>query len=122
MLLAILLSTVVTTGGLPAADVPTYDAPTYNAQGRRDPFVNPSTVVDRDRPHGLPGFKTSEVFARGVVKNRGERVALLRATDGQTYVAHKGQRLYDGTIVEIAADAVIVEQSGGARVRVELPR
>jgi Tfp pilus assembly protein PilP len=121
MLLAILLSTVVTTGALPDV-VPTYDAPSYNAQGRRDPFVNPSTVVDLERPRGLPGFKTSEIFARGVVKNRGERVALLRATDGQTYVAHKGQRLYDGTIVEIAADAVIVEQSTGARVRVELPR
>ena len=90
---------------------------TYAAEGRRDPFVSlvrrgadvqgsaPST-----RPAGLPGMMTSEVSLRGTIKGREGFVAMLEGVDKKTYLARVGDRLLDGTIRSISADAMVILQ------------
>jgi hypothetical protein len=47
---------------------------------------------------------------RGIVEARGGRVALLAAPDGRTHFARIGERLCDGELVSIDADAVAFRQ------------
>jgi len=87
----------------------------YNSEGRRDPFVSllargsdlPSAG---ERPAGLVGLSVNEVALRGVVFSGGVYVAVLEAPDNKTYIVRTDDRLYDGSIQEITADAIIFLQ------------
>jgi Tfp pilus assembly protein PilP len=90
---------------------------TYNPQGRRDPFISlvrrgadAAGSAPATRPPGLPGLATSEVSLRGIIKGRDGFVAMLQGVDNKTYLARVGDRLLDGTIRTITADALIVLQ------------
>lgn len=84
----------------------------YDSEGRRDPFVSllargsdlPSAG---ERPAGLVGLSVNEVALRGVVFSGGVYVAVLEAQDNKTYIVRADDRLYDGSIREITADAII---------------
>lgn len=106
----------------PAAQPPTASQPappaeaySYNPEGRRDPFVS---LVHRgfdlrgpaNRPEGLAGLLISEVTATGVVKSPRGFVAMLKSPDGRTFVVRAGERLFDGTVRTITADAVVFSQ------------
>ena len=89
----------------------------YDPQGRRDPFVSlirrgtdVGGSAPATRPAGLPGLATSEVSLRGTVKGREGFVAMLQGVDNKTYLARVGDRLLDGTVGAITADAVIIRQ------------
>lgn len=99
----------------PAPGAPLAEAYSYNPEGRRDPFVS---LVQRgfdlrgpaNRPEGLAGLLISEVMTTGVVKTPRGFVAMLRAPDGKTFIVHGNERLFDGTVKAITADAVVFSQ------------
>ena len=88
---------------------------TYKVEGRRDPFVS---LVGRGsdpkasavRVAGLPGMLINEVNLKGIMKERAGFVAMLQGPDKKTYVVRAGQRLLDGSVKSITADAVIFAQ------------
>ena len=87
----------------------------YDSEGRRDPFVSllarggdlPSTS---ERPDGLVGLSVNEVALRGVVRSGGAYLAVLAAPDDKTYIVRTGDQLYDGSVKEITADAIVFLQ------------
>ena len=89
----------------------------YEAAGRRDPFVSlvrrgaevPGSATGT-RPPGAAGLAVSEVSLRGTVKGRDGFVAMLQGADNKTYLVRPGDRLLDGTIRSITADAVVILQ------------
>jgi Tfp pilus assembly protein PilP len=90
---------------------------TYKAEGRRDPFV---TLIKRGsdvagttaaaRAAGLAGLNTSEVTLRGILASQGTYVAMLHGSDEKTYIVRTGDKLADGTISSITADAMVIQQ------------
>jgi Tfp pilus assembly protein PilP len=97
------------------APAPPPPAFTYEATGRRDPFVS---LVGRGstpdpsgaRPAGLPGMLINEISVKGIMKERSGFIALVQGTDKKTYSVRQGQRLLDGSVKSITADAVIFSQ------------
>ena len=90
---------------------------TYNADGRRDPFVSllrrgsdSQKLPDGARPPGLAGFGTGEVTLKGTLQGREGWVAILQGADSKSYLVKPGDKLLDGTIRTITADAVIILQ------------
>jgi Tfp pilus assembly protein PilP len=90
----------------------------YSPEGRRDPFVNlmrRGSGVDVSsakgpRPSGLKGLGASEVTLKGTMASQGSYVGILQGSDSRTYVVRQGERLYDGTIRLITADAMVILQ------------
>jgi Tfp pilus assembly protein PilP len=87
----------------------------YNPEGRRDPFVSligrgndPKTAGAR--PPGVPGLLINEVSVKGIVRNSAGFVALIQGPDNKTYVVKAGDRLMDGSVKSILADAVLFSQ------------
>jgi type IV pilus assembly protein PilP len=88
---------------------------TFNPEGRRDPFVSligrgndPKTAGVR--PPGVPGLLINEVSVKGIVRNSAGFVALIQGPDNKTYVVKAGDRLMDGSVKSIVADAVVFSQ------------
>ena len=87
----------------------------YDSEGRRDPFVSllargAELPSDRERPDGLVGLSVNEVALRGVVLSGGAYLAVLEAPDNRTYIVHVDDRLFDGSVKEIVADAIVFLQ------------
>ena len=90
---------------------------TYKAEGRRDPFVTllkrgseATTSTAAGRAAGLAGLNTGEVTLRGILASQGEYVAMLLGSDSRTYIVRPGDKLADGMIRAITADAMVVLQ------------
>jgi len=91
---------------------------TYNPEGRRDPFVNllqRGSGIDTpsnsgSRPAGLKGLAAGEVTLKGTMASQGSYVGILQGADARTYVVHQGERLLDGTVRSITADALVILQ------------
>lgn len=90
---------------------------TYNPEGRRDPFVSllgrgsaAGPAAPAQRPPGLAGLTAAEVSLRGVVASRGGYVAILQGADGKAYIVRPGDKLLDGAIRTITADAIVIRQ------------
>ena len=87
----------------------------YDPVGRRDPFLSLLTrgtglPSAGDRPDGLVGLSVSEVALRGVVLSRGAYLAVLVAPDSKTYIVRVDDRLFDGSVKEVTADAIVFLQ------------
>jgi len=88
---------------------------TYDSEGRRDPFV---TLLDRgaalpspsERPDGLAGLSINEVALRGVVLSGSAYLAVLEAPDNKSYIVRANDRLFDGAVKDITAEAVVFLQ------------
>lgn len=110
--------------GVRAQAPPQESAPTpppnysYAADDRRDPFVS---LVNRgtdarmpqmvgDRPDGVPGLLIDEIAVRGILESRGGFVAMIAAPNGRTYNVRPGDRLLDGSVRTITAQAVVFMQ------------
>jgi Tfp pilus assembly protein PilP len=91
----------------------------YSPQGRRDPFIS---LVNRGnegsgtesasakRLDGVPGMLTSELTVRGIVQTRGAWVAMVSGPDRKVYTVRAGDRLADGVVRTITANAVVILQ------------
>ena len=97
-----------------AAEAPA-SAFTYRTEGRRDPFVSlvgrgSDPKASAARVEGLPGMLINEVSLKGIMKERAGFIAMLQGPDKKTYVVRAGQRLLDGSVKSITADAVVFAQ------------
>lgn len=95
----------------------------YRARGRRDPFGRPRAPASLPpaapgavRPWGLKGQRVSELRLVGLVKAGGEFTALATGLRDRSFVLKKGDRLFDGQVLEIGGDGVVFAQrvDGGA--------
>lgn len=87
----------------------------YKVDGRRDPFVSlvgrgSDPKASATRAAGLPGMLINEVNLKGIMKERAGFIAMLQGPDKKTYVVRPGQRLLDGSVKSITADAVVFAQ------------
>ena len=105
---------VVPTGPPPPAPPPNYQ---YEPEGRRDPFANlfnrgtdaKGTQTSR-RAEGVPGLMTNELVVRGIIQTRGAYVAMVAGPDGKVYSVRAGDRIGDGVIRNVTAQAVVILQ------------
>jgi Tfp pilus assembly protein PilP len=102
-------------GGQPPAPEP--QGYTYNPEGRRDPFVSllkSGTDGQRQtpgsRPAGVAGLLASEVSLKGTIQSATGYVGLLQGSDSKTYIVKAGDKLFDGTIRQISANAMVILQ------------
>ena len=100
----------------------------YRARGRLDPFRLPRAPAAAPpaaapiRPPGLKGQRVSELKLVGLVEAGGEFTALATGLRDRSFVLKKGDRLFDGQVLEIRADGVVFSHrvegdSGGRRAR-----
>jgi Tfp pilus assembly protein PilP len=89
----------------------------YNPENRRDPFVSlvrRGTDTERSTPGtrgaGLGGLETSEVTLKGTVHSGDGYLAIVAGADNRTYIVHVGDRLLDGSIRAITANAMVILQ------------
>jgi type IV pilus assembly protein PilP len=106
----------------PAAKVETAPTPppdyVYSTDGRRDPFVSllsrgtdgKGAVTNKTRPEGVGGILVDEVIVHGIVQVRGGWVAMIGSPSGRTYSIRPGDRLLDGNVRTINAQAVVLMQ------------
>lgn len=102
--------------GTPASD--------YRGLGRRDPFAplveatpaapKPGAPAVRRAP-GLAGMSVADVVLKGIIASGPTRLALLEGPDGKSYLARAQDRLQDGLVRSIEADAVVLVITGPAR-------
>lgn len=90
----------------------------YQSINRRDPFLNllllkkeqkPIQDPEESRgqpPPGIGGMFMAEVTLLGVASQEGVQTAIFRGTDKRAYFLHQGDKLFDGPITKIDADAV----------------
>ncbi len=103
-------------GAQPAPQQPAGPGYSYDPAGRRDPFVSllgrggdlPTTG---SRPAGLAGVLINDVTLKGLLKSsKGEYIALLQSPDSHTFIVHPGDKVMDGSVKTITADAVVFSQ------------
>jgi Tfp pilus assembly protein PilP len=88
----------------------------YNAEGRRDPFVSllrrgsDPRQATSSRPGGLVGLGANEITLKGTLQSRDGYVALVQGVDNKTYIVRPGDKLLDGTVRTITANAMIILQ------------
>jgi Tfp pilus assembly protein PilP len=51
-----------------------------------------------------------ETTIRGIVASRGSYVAMIQGPDGKTYTVRAGDKLFDGVVRAVTADAVVFVQ------------
>ena len=94
----------------------------YRASGRRDPFglprapAFPPPPAPSARPRGLRGQRVSELKLVGLVEAGGEFTALATGRRDRSFLLRTGDRLFDGTVLEVRADRVVFAHrvDGGA--------
>lgn len=91
----------------------------YTVDGRRDPFLS---LINRGidtrgtgtqpvkRAEGVPGLMTGEITVRGIVQTRGEYVAMVAGVDGKVFSIRAGDKLADGVVRQVTAQAVVILQ------------
>ena len=91
----------------------------YDAEGRRDPFLD---LVNRGsdpvrggnasakRPDGVPGLETNALVVKGIMQSRGAWLAMVSGADGKVHTVRAGDKLFDGVIRTITAQAVVILQ------------
>jgi len=90
---------------------------TYDPAGRRDPFVSLTgrgaevAVPGGARPGGVPGLLIGEITLKGVLKSpKGGFIALVQSPDNRTYIIRQGDKVFDGSVKAITAEAVVFSQ------------
>ena len=88
---------------------------TYDASGRRDPFMALDHASDpranAGKMNGLAGLMINEATVKGVVKSRGRMLAMVQAPDNKTYIVKASDRLLDGEVRAVTAEAVVFVQN-----------
>ena len=104
---------------LPAGSAPParQTAYPYRARGRRDPFGLPRAPAPLPpaspaavRPRGLKGERVSELKLVGLVEAGGAYTALATGRRDRSFLLKKGDRLFDGRVLEIGGDGVVFSE------------
>ncbi len=87
----------------------------YDASGRRDPFLALDHASDpratAGKTNGLASLMINEATVKGVVKSRGRMLAMVQAPDNKTYIVKATDRLLDGEVRAVTAEAVVFVQN-----------
>ena len=87
----------------------------YDASGRRDPFSPLDRASDpratAGKMNGLAGLMINEATVKGVLKSRGRMLAMVQAPDNKTYIVKANDRLLDGEVRAVTAEAVVFVQN-----------
>lgn len=89
---------------------------TYDPAGRRDPFESLIDARERGpergpRPEGVEGLLVGEIDLTGIFILPDGPVAQVQATDqDKSFLLRAGDRLFDGTVVNISRDEVVFRQ------------
>ncbi len=90
----------------------------YEQRGRRDPFRSLDVTTSMQaasapivRPPGLKGQLVSEIKVVGILKNKGELMAIAQGYRNKTYFIHPSDILFDGKVLEIRRDLVLFTQT-----------
>ncbi|HSL23211.1 MAG TPA: pilus assembly protein PilP [Vicinamibacterales bacterium] len=100
----------------PSTPAPPAESYSYNPEGRRDPFVSllvrgsELNISREDRPDGREGLMIGELSVRGIVRTRNTMVAMVQGPDNKSYIIHPGDKLLDGVVKAITADAIVFAQ------------
>jgi len=88
----------------------------YTPEGRRDPFVSllrrgaDEHANNGSHVGGLAGIASSEVSLKGTLISHGGYVGILQGLDNKSYIVRVGDKLLDGSIRSITADAMVILQ------------
>jgi Tfp pilus assembly protein PilP len=89
----------------------------YETRGRRDPFRTldvtntiQATAVPLVRPAGPKGQLVSEIKLMGIVKSKDGIMGVIQGYRGRTFFVHSGDDLYDGKVLEIRNDSLLLNQ------------
>jgi Tfp pilus assembly protein PilP len=91
----------------------------YSPEGRRDPFLDlvhrggdsvRGTNASAKRPDGVPGLETNALVVRGIMQSRGVWLAMVAGAEGKVFTVRAGDKLFDGVIRTITAQAVVILQ------------
>jgi Tfp pilus assembly protein PilP len=99
-----------------APQAPATSGFSYSPEGRRDPFISllrrgsDVAVKAGVKAPGIKGLGAGEVTLRGTMASQGGFVAIVQGADSKTYIVRPGERLADGTIRSITADALVILQ------------
>ena len=90
---------------------------TYDDGGRRDPFVSliveraPSVSTGGDsmeaRAKGLAGVSVVDARVKGIITSGEKWLAIISGPNGAMYLAHKDDKLHDGSVRKIERDSVL---------------
>lgn len=91
----------------------------YQSGNRRDPFLNPLLLKKEQKPQdeeeprgqsppGIGGMYIAQVTLLGIATHNGEQTAVFRGSDKRAYFLREGDRLFDGSLTKISADAVLL--------------
>jgi Tfp pilus assembly protein PilP len=89
----------------------------YETRGRRDPFrtLEVTNTIQASaapivRPAGTKGQLVSEIKLIGVVKSKDGIRAIAQGYRGRTFFIHPGDDLYDGKVLEVRNDSLLLSQ------------
>ena len=89
----------------------------YETRGRRDPFrsLDVTNVIQAStaplvRPPGIRGQLVSEIKFIGVLKSKDGIRAIAEGYRGRTFFIHQGDDLYDGKVLEVRNDSLLLSQ------------
>jgi len=91
----------------------------YAVDARRDPFVSlinrgtegrGATGSPVKKAEGIAGLQTAEIVVRGIVQSRGVWAAMVLGPDKKMYTIRAGDRLLDGVVRAVTAQAVVILQ------------
>lgn len=95
----------------------------YESQGKRDPFLDLRTTLERPqsprvaappplekRPPGLAGLLIAEVKIIGTASGPDTDLAILQGVDKMSYFAREGTKLFDGYLESVSPDEAVFIQ------------
>lgn len=109
-------ATAAATPAPPASPDSSAQGFSYEAASRRDPFVSlvrkgtDAAPTSDGRARGLAGLETGEVTLTGTLTSRQGFVGIVQGADSKTYIVRRGDKLLDGTITAVLADAMVILQ------------
>jgi len=92
----------------------------YQPDNRRDPFLNPllliplSSASDTEEesrgepPPGIAGTYIAQAVLVGILRKEEAQTAIFQGADRQAYFLHEGDRMFDGRVMKILAESVVL--------------
>ncbi len=93
----------------------------YKTGGRRDPFISLlrefiSKTTKNAPPPGLAGLMIEEIKLEGIMNFKNKFYASFVGPDNKSYLIIKGERLYDGEVIDIGIDSVTFRKELTTRI------
>jgi type IV pilus assembly protein PilP len=87
---------------------------TYDPAGRRDPFRSLLVRENTKKEKGLTGLASlsvDEVELEGIWKTKTVFLAQIKGSDNRSYLLRKGDLLYDGEVLEVRPNELVLRQN-----------